>query len=47
MFGDISVAIILAESNGSIDSETEEWTQAEKDNVYGEIEDGLNWWINK
>ena len=45
MFGDISVAIILAESNGSIDPETEEWTQAEKDNVYAEIEDGLNWWI--
>ena len=45
LYGDISVAIILPESNGTIDPETEDWTQEEKDNVYAEIEEGLNWWI--
>ena len=45
MYGDVSVAIILPESNGTIDPETEDWTQEEKDNVYAEIADGLNFWI--
>ena len=47
LYGDISVAIILPESNGAIDPETEDWTQEEKDNVYAEIEDGLNWLANR
>jgi len=48
LYGDISVAIILPESNGVIDPETEDWTQVEKDRVYAEIEHGLEWWtVNK
>jgi hypothetical protein len=45
MYGDISVAIILPESNGAIDPNTEDWTQEEIDNVYAEVQDGLQWWI--
>ncbi len=45
MYGNISVAVILPESNGSIDPNSEDWTQEEIDNVYAEIQDGLNWWV--
>jgi hypothetical protein len=45
MYGNISVYIILPESNGVIDLNTEDWTQDEIDNVNVEIQDGLNWWV--
>jgi len=47
MIRDISVAIIFLESNGSIDTETEDWTTTEENNVISEIQNGLNWWIFK
>ncbi|MBU2589574.1 MAG: hypothetical protein KKB39_02305 [Nanoarchaeota archaeon] len=47
MIRDVSVAIIFLESNGSIDTETEDWTPTEESNVINEIQAGLNWWINK
>jgi len=37
MYGNISVYIILPESNGAIDLNTEDWTQDEIDAVYVEI----------
>jgi len=47
MLGTASLAIVLAESDGSIDPSTEDWTQTEKDEVTSEIIAGLNWWVNK
>ncbi len=44
MIGDIAVGIILLESNGSIDTSTEDWTTGEESNVLSEIQAGLNWW---
>jgi hypothetical protein len=47
MLGTASLAVVLAESDGSIDPDTETWTQTEKDEVTSEIIGGLNWWVSK
>jgi hypothetical protein len=47
MLGTVALAVVLAESDGSIDPESENWTQTEKDNVTSEIISGLNWYIGK
>ena len=44
MIGDIWVTVVLTESNGSIDVSTEDWTQAEIDQVKFEVLEGLTWW---
>ena len=44
MIGTVQVNVVLMESNGSIDTETEDWTSAEIDNVKSEILEGLRWW---
>jgi hypothetical protein len=47
MLGTASLAIVLAESDGSIDTETEDWTATEKNEVTSEIIAGLDWYVNK
>jgi hypothetical protein len=47
MLGTVTLGVVMAESDGSIDPETEDWTQTEKDNVTSEIINGLNWYANK
>jgi hypothetical protein len=47
MLGTASLAVVLAESDGSIDPETEDWTQTEKDEVTSEIINGLDWYVGK
>jgi hypothetical protein len=44
IIGDVAVGIILLESNGVIDSNTENWVPPEESNVVNEIQAGLNWW---
>lgn len=44
MAGQISIGIILPESNGAVDPSTENWQASRMDNVLGEIADGLTWW---
>ncbi len=46
MLGKIAVGIILTESNGVIDPNTEDWTLTEENAVISEIQAGLNWWAN-
>jgi len=45
MMGKVTVGIIFPESDGSIDPNTEDWTQAMKDTVISEIQAGLDWWV--
>ena len=45
MAGSVAVGIVLLESDGSVDSSTEDWTEAEKHIVFNEIVDALNWWV--
>jgi hypothetical protein len=47
MLGSVVLGVILAESNGSIDPNSEDWTTAEEDNVTSEIINGLNWYVTK
>lgn len=44
MIGDIWVTVVLTESDGSIDVSTEDWTQAEIDQVKAEVLEGFTWW---
>ncbi len=44
LIGSVAVAIVFLESNGSIDSSTENWTPTEELQVMGEIQTALNWW---
>ena len=44
MLGDVWVTVVLLESDGSIDTETEDWTSSEIGRVKSEIQEGLQWW---
>jgi len=44
LIGDISVNVVLFESDGSIDANTENWNQTRINQVKSEITEGLNWW---
>ncbi|MCP4538812.1 MAG: hypothetical protein GY832_16890 [Chloroflexi bacterium] len=44
MIGDVAVGLIFPESNGSHDSNREDWTDAEMVQVQSEIQDALDWW---
>lgn len=44
MIGNIAVGIILPESNGSIDPDTENWSVARQDQAVAGIASALNWW---
>lgn len=46
MIGDVHVTVVLTESDGSIDAETEDWSTAEIANVKSEIQEGLDWWVD-
>ncbi|MBU7015596.1 MAG: hypothetical protein HXS52_12325 [Theionarchaea archaeon] len=41
--GTVAVSVLFLESNGTIDDDTENWTEEEQVNVVSEIQNGLNW----
>jgi hypothetical protein len=47
MAGAVAVGIVLVESDGSLDPSTEDWSPAEKQQVYDEIAAGLDWWASR
>ncbi len=46
LLGSVYVSVILVESNGSIDTNTEDWTSTEESNVVSEILAATNWWAS-
>ena len=44
MIGTVRVSVILMESDGTTDTQTENWAAAERTNVQNEIQAGLDWW---
>ena len=44
MIGDVWVTVVLLESDGGVDAETEDWTQSEIDQVKAEVAEGMTWW---
>ncbi|UCD92440.1 MAG: PKD domain-containing protein [Methanobacteriota archaeon] len=47
MMGRICTSVILLESDGTIDSESEDWTSKEKKRIRNEVEEGLGWWVGR
>lgn len=47
MLGDVAISVVFVESNGAIDANTENWTQAQRDQIAVEVPNALNWWIGK
>jgi hypothetical protein len=47
MLGNVVLGVVLAESDGTIDPESEDWTSTEEDNVTSEIISGLDWYVTK
>jgi len=43
LIGNVQVEVIFLESNGTIDSNSENWTSTEENNVMSEINAGLDW----
>jgi hypothetical protein len=46
MLGNVLLSVVLLESDGSIDPDTENWTQTQKDLVRAEIQEGADWWVS-
>ena len=44
LLGDVLVNVVLFESDGSIDPDTEDWTPLEIEDVKQRIEEGVTWW---
>jgi hypothetical protein len=47
MLGSVAVGIIMPESNGSKDPNTEDWTTSQQDQVVAKIGNSLNWWAQR
>ncbi len=46
MLGRVAVTPVFLESNGQIDANTENWTQAHIAEVLARIEEGMQWWVD-
>ncbi len=47
MIGSTAVGIVFVESDGTKDQKTESWTQEDKEDVFYQIQKGLEWWSEK
>ncbi|MFB3880144.1 MAG: S-layer homology domain-containing protein [Armatimonadota bacterium] len=47
LMGSVIVSLVFVESNGAIDTQTENWTSGEEANVVAECLAGANWWISQ
>ncbi|MBI4789102.1 MAG: hypothetical protein HY782_18885 [Chloroflexi bacterium] len=47
MFGKVAVGIVMPQCKGTIDKCTETWTTAMMDQVYSQVQQGTNWWVNR
>jgi len=47
LMGSAIVSIVFVESNGAIDTQTENWISGEESNVVAECLVGANWWISQ
>lgn len=46
MLGDVTVNVVLLESNGQIDANTENWTTSQINEVKQRIQQGMQWWVD-
>ncbi len=45
MLGSVAVTPVFLESDGTNDPSSEDWTQSHIDEVLGNIDEGLDWWV--
>ncbi len=45
LLGDVAVTPVLLESNGQLDTSSEDWTEQQINEVLGNIDTGLDWWV--
>ena len=45
LYGTVLISIVMLESNGQIDPNTESWSSTREINVINEIVNGLAWWL--
>lgn len=46
LLGSVAVTPVLLESNGNLDASTENWTTAHINEVLGNLDEGLDWWVD-
>ncbi|MBA2115058.1 dockerin type I domain-containing protein [Bremerella alba] len=46
MLGDVTVTVVFFESDGTVDSNTENWNTTHANQVKQRIEEGLQWWVD-
>ncbi|QDV27340.1 dockerin type I domain-containing protein [Aureliella helgolandensis] len=46
MLGTVGVTPVFFESNGQLDTSSEDWTPAHISEVLGNIDEGLDWWVD-
>ena len=46
LLGDVAVNVVLLESNGQIDADTEDWTPEAVEDLKVRIDEGLQWWVD-
>lgn len=47
MIGSVAVGLILPESDGTVDSELNDWSAEQRQRVLGEVRAGLQWWAQQ
>ena len=47
LIGDVGYQILFVESDGTIDANSEDWTQSEKDRFTSETASAMQWWANR
>jgi hypothetical protein len=47
MDGSVAVGVFLVESNGGIDQNVYNWSQADQQTAFAKVIDGLNWWVDQ
>lgn len=47
MDGSVAVAVFLVESNGAVDPNLLNWSEADQTNAISQVIDGLNWWVDQ
>lgn len=46
MLGSVAVTTVLLESNGELDTNTEDWTSAHIAEVLANVREGMQWWVD-
>lgn len=44
LMGNVAVAVVFVESDGSLDTDRESWTEEDQEDVFYQIRKGLDWW---